>query len=342
MRILAIESSCDETAAAVVEDGRKIISNIVFSQVDMHALYGGVVPEIASRKHVEVIDQVVQHALRDAGCSLSEIDAVAATAGPGLIGALLVGLNYAKSLAFASDKVFIPVHHIRGHIASNYLTHPDLEPPFICLTASGGHTMIVHVRDYTEMEVIGISRDDAAGECFDKISRVLGLGYPGGPAIDNAQAGGDDKKYPLPIAKVTDHAYDLSFSGVKTAAINTIHHAEQTGEKLDIPSFAASLCRAVSDALVPRVLEACRQYCLKKLAVCGGVSANSTIRSDLQKAAKEEGLSIYFPDMKLCSDNAAMIGSQAYYEYLAGKRGSTGQNAISNLDISEDISRIDE
>ena len=337
MRILAIESSCDETAVAVVEDGRKIISNIINSQAEEHALYGGVVPEIASRGHVEAICAVTQAAVREAGMEMADVDAVAATCAPGLIGALLVGANYAKSLAWALDKPFIPVHHIRGHIAANLLAFPELEPPFLCLSASGGSSMIVLVRDYTDMEILGGTCDDAAGEAFDKVARVLGVGYPGGPKIDKLAQGGDDTAYPLPRSHVDGAPLDFSFSGLKTAVINAAHNAEQKGETLNIPNLAASFSAAVSDTLVPRLKLASEMTGVTRLVAAGGVAANSRLRRDLHAMADSLGVPIYMPPLSLCGDNAAMIGAQAYYEFLAGNTGTIWQNAFATAEIGEKV-----
>lgn len=332
MLILAFESSCDETAAAVVEDGRIIRSDAILSQVDIHALYGGVVPEIASRKHIEAIAGLASRALSDAGIGKQDIDAVAVTYGPGLIGALLVAVNFAKSAAYALGKPLIPVHHLRGHIAANYLAFPELEPPFLALCISGGNSMIVDVAGYTDMTVLGATRDDAAGECFDKIARVLGLPYPGGKPMDDLARGGDPSKYVLPRAKLVNDL-DMSFSGLKTAAVNLIHNAQQKGETLDLPSLAASVTAAISDELIPRTMEAARRTGRKILTAAGGVAANSTIRGDLERACRENGIKLYLPPLRLCGDNGAMIGSQAYYEYLAGTRGDCSLNAYANLEI---------
>lgn len=337
MKILAIESSCDETAAAVIEDGRKICSNIIYSQAEEHALYGGVVPEIASRGHVEAICAVSQAAVREVGMTVADVDAIAATCAPGLIGALLVGTNYAKSLAWSVGKPFIPVHHIRGHIAANLLAFPELEPPFLCLSVSGGSSMIVLVRDYTDMEILGGTRDDAAGEAFDKVARVLGVGYPGGPKIDKLAQSGHDKAYPLPRSHVDGAPLDFSFSGLKTAVINLAHNAEQKGEPIRIPDLAASFSAAVSDTLVPRFKLAAEQTGVHTLVAAGGVAANSRLRADLEKMAAGFGVPIYMPPLSLCGDNAAMIGAQAYYEYLAGNLGSIWQNAFATAEISEKI-----
>ena len=334
MRILAIESSCDETAAAVVEDGRTVLSSCVASQIEMHTLYGGVVPEIASRKHVEAIVPLTERALANAGLRREDLDAVAVTYAPGLIGAVLVGVNFAKAAACALGVPLIPVHHVRGHIAANYITHPDLEPPFVCLCVSGGTSAIVDVKSYTDMEILGATRDDAAGECFDKVARVLGIGYPGGGPMDRLAQGGDPTRYELPRAHVADAPLDLSFSGLKTAALNLIHNAAQKGEELDLPSFAASFGQAVSDSLVPRAMEAAREKGYGRVAVAGGVAANSRIRADLTAACARSGDRLYLPELKLCGDNAAMIGCQGYYEYLAGHVAGPDLNGYATRDIS--------
>ena len=334
MKILAFESTCDETAVAIVEDGRRILTDQIFSQAQLHAVYGGVVPEIASRCHVESISILAQKAIEAAGISRKEIDAVAVSYAPGLIGAVLVGVNFAKACALALNVPLIPVHHIRGHIAANYLTHPDLEPPFVCLCVSGGTTAIVDVRSYTEMEVLGSTRDDAAGECFDKVARVLGIGYPGGGPMDRLADGGDDAKYELPRAHVAGHELDMSFSGLKTASLNLIHNSQQKGEALDLPSFAASFGRAVSESLVPRAMAAARRLGYGKVAVAGGVAANRRIRADLQAACAASGDKLFLPELKYCGDNGAMIGCQAYYEYLAGHLAGYDLNAYATRDIS--------
>ena len=335
MIILAVESSCDETAVALVRDGREVLTDQIFSQAALHAVYGGVVPEIASRSHVEVISQLADRALAEAGLTRGDIDAVAVTCAPGLIGALLVGVNFAKSAAMALGVPLIPVHHIRGHIAANYIAYPDLEPPFVCLAISGGNTLICDVRGYTDMRILGATRDDAAGECFDKTVRVLGLPYPGGKPIDELSRTGDDRKYELPIGHVDGHPYDMSFSGLKTAVINLAHNAEQKGEELDKASLAASFCRAVSDSLVPRAMEAVKELGYGKLAVAGGVAANSRIRRDFQTACEAAGVELYVPPMRLCGDNAAMIGCQAYYEYQKGVTAGSDLNAWANMELEE-------
>ena len=348
MNILAVESSCDETAVAVVRDGRQILTDCIASQVDLHRLYGGVVPEIASRKHIEAIYGLADQALERSGLTRQQIDAVAVTYAPGLIGAVLVGVNFAKAAAFAMNKPLIPVHHIRGHIAANYLAYPALEPPFLCLVVSGGHTMIVEVKDYTEMSILGTSLDDAAGECFDKVARVLGMPYPGGAALDRAAQQGDETRYALPRSKPGENPYNMSFSGLKTAALNLIHHAEQVGEPLDIPSLCASFSAAVSDTLVPRMVLAMEQTGYRKIAVAGGVAANSRIRRDILAAAEALGAQeaehvvrladalgaqVFMPPLSLCGDNGAMIGAQAYYEYLAGNVADMSLNAYATKSI---------
>ena len=333
MIILAIETSCDETAVAVMRNGRETLSSELFSQADMHALYGGVVPEIASRNHAAIIGRLAELALKNAGIAKSDIDAVAVTYAPGLIGALLVGVNFAKGLALALGVPLIPVHHIRGHIAANYIAYPELEPPFLCLIASGGNSLIADVRGYTDIRVLGRSRDDAAGECFDKAARVLGLGYPGGPALDKLSQGGDETLFILPRPVITDCPYDMSFSGLKTAVVNIVHNAEQKGETLDKPSLAASFSAAVSDILVPRVMSAAAEFNCDRIAIAGGVAANSRIRTDFVKAAETDGRELFIPPLKLCGDNAAMIGCQGYYEYLAGVRAGMDLNAYATMDV---------
>ena len=334
MNILAIESSCDETAAAVVRDGRTVLSNCIASQIEMHTIYGGVVPEIASRKHVEAVTGLAEQAVVQAGLTKGDLDAVAVTYAPGLIGAVLVGVNFAKGAALALDLPLIPVHHVRGHIAANYITHPDLEPPFVCLCVSGGTTLIVDVKSYTDMEVLGGTRDDAAGECFDKVARVLGIGYPGGGPMDRLARGGDDGRYELPRAHVAGHDLDMSFSGLKTASLNLIHNAQQKGEELNLPDFAASFGRAVSESLVPRVMAAARMRGYGRVAVAGGVAANSRIRADLTAACQESGDRLFLPELKYCGDNAAMIGCQGYYEWKAGHTAGLELNAYATRDIS--------
>lgn len=333
MKILAIESSCDETAVAVVEDGRTVLTDCIASQVELHRIYGGVVPEIASRKHIEAIYGLADEALRKADIKRSDIDAVAVTYAPGLIGAVLVGVNFGKAAAMALDKPLIPVHHIRGHIAANYIAYPELKPPFLCLVVSGGHTMFVDVKDYTDMEILGGTLDDAAGECFDKVARVLGMPYPGGAALDKAAQAGDPGRYPLPRAHAGDNPFDLSFSGLKTASLNLIHHAQQIGEELDVPGLAASFCATVSNTLVPRAMLALEKTGYKQLAVAGGVAANSIIRRDILAAAEKLGAKVYLPPLSLCGDNAAMIGAQAYYEYQTGNLADMSLNAYATKSI---------
>ena len=333
MLILGFESSCDETAAAVVRDGRQVLSDAILSQADMHAVYGGVVPEIASRRHVEAIAGLAEKALADAGVTKADIDAVAVTYGPGLIGALLVAVNFAKAAAYALGRPLIPVHHLRGHIAANYLAFPELEPPFTALCISGGNSMLVDVAGYADMEILGATRDDAAGECFDKIARVLGLPYPGGKPMEALAEGGDDSRYPLPRAHIAESDLDMSFSGLKTAAVNLVHNAQQKGEALDRPGLAASVAAAISGELVPRAVEAARRRGRTTLVAAGGVAANRRIRGDLERACRENGLKLYLPPLSLCGDNGAMIASQAYYEYLAGNRGAMDLNAYANLAI---------
>ena len=330
MNILAVESSCDETAVAIVKDGREVLCDCIASQVALHREYGGVVPEIASRKHIEAIYGLADQALEKTGLTRQDIDAVAVTYAPGLIGAVLVGVNFAKAAAMAMDKPLIPIHHIRGHIAANYIAYPELKPPFLCLVVSGGHTMIIEVKDYTDMNILGTTLDDAAGECFDKVGRVLGMPYPGGAALDKMAQQGDETKYTLPRSK---NPYNMSFSGLKTAALNLIHHAEQVGEELDIPSLCASFSAAVSDTLVPRVVMALEQTGHRKVAVAGGVAANSRIRREILAAAEKLGAEVYMPPLSLCGDNAAMIGAQAYYEYLAGNTADMSLNAYATKSI---------
>lgn len=335
MKILAFESSCDETAVAVVEDGRKVLSDAIASQVDIHAIYGGVVPEIASRKHVEAIAALTEKALSDAGCKRSDIDAVAVTYAPGLIGAVLVGLSFAKSMAYALNVPLIPVHHIRGHIAANYLAFPDLEPPFLALAISGGNTLIIDVRSYTDMEILGSTRDDAAGECFDKAARVLGLTYPGGKPIDELAQKSQGGVYQLPHSKVDGAPLDMSFSGLKTAVVNLAHHAKQVGEELNAPALARDFTKAVSDTLVPRVMVAAQQTGRKTIVAAGGVAANSIIRADLERECRKAGCKLYLPPLRLCGDNGAMIGAQGYYEFLAGHTADMSLNAYATRDITD-------
>ena len=326
VRILAIESSCDETAAAVVENGRVILSNAVFSQIPLHAIYGGVVPEIASRAHVDAVDRMVDHALKEAGMGFGDIDAIGVTYGPGLVGALLTGVSCAKALAFSLDKPLIPVNHIEGHICANYLTHPDLEPPFICLVASGGHSHILMVEDYGVYKLLGCTQDDAAGEAFDKAARVLHLPYPGGPLLDKLAQTGDPNALKLPKAH-TPGEYDFSFSGLKTAFINATHNMEQKGIEMKPEDLAASFQHAVVDALLTKTMQAALDHHVKSLALAGGVSANSGLRAAFEQACGKAGIKLYMPRLDLCGDNAAMIGSAAYYRLLRGETGDMRLNA---------------
>ena len=335
MKILAFESSCDETAVAVVEDGRKVLSDAILSQADMHALYGGVVPEIASRKHVEAIAGLCDKALSDAGITKKEVDAVAVTYAPGLIGAVLVGLSFAKSVAYALRVPLIPVHHVRGHIAANYLAFPELKPPFLALCMSGGNTLLVDVKDYTVFSLLGATRDDAAGECFDKAARVLDLPYPGGAPMDALAKQSEGGVYDLPRAKIDGCPLDMSFSGLKTAVVNLAHTAEQSGKPLDRAALARDFVQAVSDELVPRAMLAMEQSGRKILVAAGGVAANSFLRADLQAACDRRGYQLYLPPLRFCGDNGAMIGAQGYYEYLAGVRADTSLNAFATREIEQ-------
>ena len=335
MIILSVESSCDETAVALVEDGRKVLTDQIFSQVNLHKIYGGVVPEIASRSHTEVISILAERAIQEAGISRGDIDAVAVTYAPGLIGALLVGVNFAKSVAMSLNVPLIPVHHIRGHIAANYLAFPELEPPFLALAISGGNTLIVDVADYTHMRVLGSTRDDAAGECFDKAARVLGLPYPGGKPMDLLAQQSTGGVYPLPRAHVEGAPLDMSFSGLKTAVVNVVHNAQQKNEPLDAAALARDFAQAVSDTLVPRAMEAARQTGRRVIVAAGGVAANSIIRGDLERACAKQGCKLYLPPLRLCGDNGAMIGAQGYYEYLAGHTAGMDLNAYATRDIAD-------
>ena len=332
MYILSIESSCDETAAAVT-DGRKVLSNIVATQIKEHAKYGGVVPEIASRRHCEAISAVVDEAVATAGITYRDIDAIAVTFAPGLIGALLVGVNFAKGLSKSLNVPIIPVHHLRSHIAANYITHPDLEPPFLCLLVSGGNSHIVAVEDYCKFKVIGRTRDDAAGECFDKTARALGLPYPGGVKLDTLAEDGDPEKYPLPYPKVDGSVYDFSFSGLKTAVINTVHNAEQKGENINTADMAAAVRRRVCDIAINNTLTAAENFGFKKIAIAGGVSANSELRRRMSEECNKRGYSLFIPELKYCGDNAAMVGAQAYYEYKDGNISDEYLNAFPTLPI---------
>ncbi len=337
MKLLGIESSCDETAAAVVQDGREILSNVVASQVKEHQKYGGVVPEIASRRHSEAIVSVVRQALQDAHCTLSDLDGIAVTSAPGLIGALLVGVNFAKGLALSAGLPLIPVHHLRGHIAANYLCSPTLAPPFLCLVVSGGHTHLVQVQDYTELTVIGQTRDDAAGEAFDKAARAMGMPYPGGVHLDQIAETGDAARYALPHPNVSGSPYDFSFSGLKTAVINLIHNAKQKGETLFVEDLAASFRHTVVECLLEKTCRAMRDTGEQTLVIAGGVSANSLLRKRLQETCGQAGWKFFQPSLALCGDNAAMIGAQGYYEWKAGHIGGMDLNACAAMAIGQPL-----
>ena len=332
--ILSVESSCDETAIAIVEDGRRELANAIASQIDTHALYGGVVPEIASRMHVEAIDPLLEKALEEAGKTLEDIDAIAVTYGPGLVGALLTGVSWAKALAYARDLPLIPVNHIEGHVSANYIAHPDLEPPFVCLVASGGHSHIVSVEQYGQYKLIGQTTDDAAGEAFDKVARVLSIPYPGGPLLDKLADEGDDHAYKFPHPH-TVGKYDFSFSGLKTAVINQAHHLRQSGQEIVAKDFAASFRRSVVDLLVEKTLMAARDIGAKKLTVAGGVAANSLLRSELVRRGEKAGLQVFIPPKRLCTDNAVMIGAAAYYRLMAGELAALDLNALPSLRMFE-------
>ena len=333
--ILAIETSCDETAAAVVRGGREILSNTIYTQIRLHTKFGGVVPEIASRKHIEKINIVIETALEEAGVSLSDIDAIAVTYGPGLIGALLVGVAEAKAIAYATGKPLVGVHHIEGHINANYIEHPDLEPPFLCLVASGGHSHLVMVRDYGVYEILGRTRDDAAGEAFDKVARAIGLGYPGGPKIDMAAREGDPHAVEFPRAKIVDNPYDFSFSGLKSAVLNYLNQCRMKGEEINVADVAASFQKAVVDVLCDHTLAAAKDYHMDRVAIAGGVAANSCLRNQMETMCRKEGLKFYYPSPVYCTDNAAMIGVAGYYEYLRGVHHGLDLNAVANLRIGE-------
>lgn len=335
--ILAIESSCDETAASVVKNGREILSNIISSQIALHTLYGGVVPEIASRKHIEKINQVIEEALKQAQVTLEDIDAVGVTYGPGLVGALLVGVAEAKAIAYAAKKPLVGVHHIEGHIAANYIEHPDLEPPFLCLVVSGGHTHLVHVEDYGKFKIIGRTRDDAAGEAFDKVARAIGLGYPGGPKIDKVSREGDPEAIVFPRAHIEEAPYDFSFSGVKSAVLNYINGCKMKGEEYSQADIAASFQKAVTDVLVGNAMHAVEEYGDRKFAIAGGVASNSALRAAMAEACKEKGVELYYPSPIYCTDNAAMIGVAAYYEFMNGTRHGWDLNAVPNLKLGERV-----
>lgn len=335
MKILAIESSCDETAAAVVEDGRKVLSSVIASQVSEHIVYGGVVPEIASRMHAQAISGVVSKAMSDAGVGYSDIDAIAVTYAPGLIGALLVGVNFAKGLAYSTGLPLVPVHHLRSHIAANYISHAELEPPFLCLVVSGGHSHIVAVRDYTDFSVIGRTKDDAAGECMDKAARAMGLPYPGGVNLDRISVDGDPSVYKLPHPKVDGCEYDFSFSGLKTAVVNIIHNSRQKGIEISVPDLGASCIETVTDCLVKNTVKAAENYGFDKIVLAGGVSANSRLRKRMASVCDEKGWKLYMPELSLCGDNAAMVGAQAYYEFINGSKADLGLNAYATMPIDE-------
>ena len=332
MKILAIESSCDETAAAVTEE-RQVLSSIVSTQIAEHRIYGGVVPEIASRRHTEAISAVCSDALKAAGITYSDIDAVAVTFAPGLIGALLVGVNFAKGLSMALNKPIIPVHHLRSHIAANYIDNPELKPPFLCLLVSGGNTVIAEVTDYTKFKILGGTRDDAAGECFDKTARAMGLAYPGGVTLDKIATTADPQKYPLPFPKVSSGEFDFSFSGLKTAVMNLVNNSAQKGEEIVVPVVCATVRQRVCDMLIDKTLKAAEKYGYKTLAVAGGVSANSELRARLTEECKHKGISLYFPELKYCGDNAAMVGVQAFYEFKDGNIGDSSLNAAATMPI---------
>ena len=333
--ILAIESSCDETATAVVRNGREVLSNVIYSQIDLHTVYGGVVPEIASRKHIEKINQVVDKALHDAGLSFSDIDGIAVTYGPGLVGALLVGVSFAKALSFATGIPLIGVHHIEGHICANYIENKDLKPPFMALVVSGGHTHLVKVKDYGEYEILGRTRDDAAGEAFDKVARAIGLGYPGGPKVDKVSKEGNPEALVFPKAKVNDSIYDFSFSGLKSAVLNYLNQAEMKGEKIVVPDVAASFQKAVVDVLVEHTISAAKEYGFKEVALAGGVASNSALRAAMEEECTKNNIKLYRPSPIFCTDNAAMIGVAGYYEYIKGKRSDYHLNAVPNLKLGE-------
>jgi len=333
--ILAIESSCDETAAAVVKNGRRVLSNVISSQIELHKLYGGVVPEIASRKHIEKINQVIQEALDVANITLDDLEGIGVTYGPGLVGALLVGVAEAKAISYAKKLPLIGVHHIEGHISANYIENPELEPPFICLVVSGGHTHLVAVKDYGTYEIIGRTHDDAAGEAFDKVARAIGLGYPGGPKIDKLSKVGNPDAVKFPRAKIEGSPYDFSFSGVKSAVLNYLNGCQMKGEEINKADVAASFQKAVCDVLVEHAIQAVKDYGLDKLALAGGVASNSALRAAMTEACEEQGIELYYPSPIFCTDNAAMIGVAAYYEYLKGTRHGLELNAVPNLKLGE-------
>ena len=337
INILAIESSCDETAAAVVRNGREILSNVIYSQIDLHTLYGGVVPEIASRKHIDKINQVVAKAVADSGMELKDLDAVAVTYGPGLVGPLLVGVSFAKAFAYGAGLPIVGVHHIEGHICANYIANKDLKPPFMCLIVSGGHTHLVKVEDYGQYEILGRTEDDAAGEAFDKVARAIGLGYPGGPKIDRVSKSGNPEAIKFPRAKVGDSEFDFSFSGLKSAVLNYLNTASMNGETIVTEDVAASFQQAVIDVLVCHSMEAVEKYGFDKFAIAGGVASNSGLREAFEKACAERNVKFFLPPPILCTDNAAMIGSAAYYEYIKGTRHGLDLNAVPNLKLGERV-----
>lgn len=333
--LMAIESSCDETAAAIVVNGRKVLSNIISSQIDIHKLYGGVVPEIASRKHIEQINQVIEQAFQEANMTLQDIDGICVTYGPGLVGALLVGVGTAKAISYASGKPLIGIHHIEGHISANYICHPDLEPPFLCLVVSGGHSHLVLVKDYGDYEIIGRTRDDAAGEAFDKVARAIGLGYPGGPKIDALAPTGDKNAIAFPRASVENAPYDFSFSGVKSAVLNYINGCKMKGEEYSQADIAASFQEAVVDVLVEHTMLAAKNYKIPKIAMAGGVASNKGLREKMKMECEKRNYSLYYPEPIFCTDNAAMIGAAGYYEYIKGVRSGLDLNAVPGLKLGE-------
>ena len=333
--ILAIESSCDETAASVVKNGREVLSNVIFTQIDLHTRYGGVVPEIASRKHIEKINQVIEEALDQAGVTLTDITAIAVTYGPGLVGALLVGVSEAKAISFATGKPLIGVHHINGHISANYIEYPELEPPFVCLVASGGHSHLVVVKDYGEYEIVGRTRDDAAGEAFDKVARAIGLGYPGGPKIDKLSKEGNPDAIPFPRAKVAENEYDFSFSGLKSAVLNYLNSCQMKGEEICQADVAASFQKAVIDVLVEHSLHAVKEFGYDRFAIAGGVASNSSLREAFERECQKRKIQFFHPSPVYCTDNAAMIGTAGYYEYKKGVRHGYDLNAVPNLSLGE-------
>ena len=333
IKILAIESSCDETSAAVVVNGREVLSNIIYSQIDIHTLYGGVVPEIASRKHIEKVNQVIKSALKEADCTLDDIDAIAVTYGPGLVGALLVGVGVAKAISYAKNIPLVGVHHIEGHIAANFIEDKTLEPPFMCLVVSGGHTHLVKVTDYGQFEILGVTRDDAAGEAFDKVARAIGLGYPGGPKVDKLSKSGNPDAFDFPIAHIADAPFDFSYSGVKSAVLNQLNTAKMNGMEINSADVAASFQKAIIGSTVPKAIALCKEKNINKLAIAGGVASNSALREALQSACDKEGIQFCSPSPVMCTDNAAMIGAAAYYKYLNNEFSGLDLNAIPNLSL---------